>query len=86
MRSPSTLAFMLRWSLLETIAGVVSIAAGIYLQLTNEYSPPPSSIASQVSSPIADLATYVPFGLVIVGIAVLSMAWNKASNLRNGGK
>lgn len=85
MRAPSTLAFMLRWALLETIAGVAGVVAGIYLLLTKDDTPAPSSIASQVSSPFADFAAYAPLVFLVMGIALLVMGWNKASNLRNGG-
>lgn len=65
--------------------GESSEGTGIYLLLAKDDTPAPSSIASQVSSPFADFAAYAPLVFLVMGIALLVMGWNKASNLRNGG-
>jgi hypothetical protein len=75
MKSPSTLAFVLRWHGLEFIGGLVALILGL-LGLLN-FKPDPPGLAFQS---LPDMLGIWPYMLCMaVG------AWRRGSILRNGG-
>jgi len=82
MKTPGTIAFMLRWQPLNTIGGLVFACLGGYELWT--YKP-----VTDPSTPYtAGVDIFGPplFVLVlIVGAAALARAWWNARRLRNGG-
>ncbi|MDE4928826.1 hypothetical protein PQH03_29690 [Ralstonia insidiosa] len=81
MKSPSTLAFVLRWHGLEFIGGLVALILGL-LGLLN-FKPDPPGLAFQS---LPDMLGIWPYMLCMaVGAFMTVRAWRRGSSLRNGG-
>ncbi|MGM3413085.1 hypothetical protein KXR69_26200 [Ralstonia holmesii] len=81
MKSPSTLAFVLRWHGLEFIGGIAALILGLLGLLNFKPDPPGQAFQS-----LPDMLGIWPYMLsMAVGAFMTVRAWRRGSALRNGG-